>query len=788
MRRMRRSILAVLILLAVPASALAETQSQREHDHGAGGVAEARRGHAATKPPDQVAGGAITVEPTEGLASALQTVRVTLAAGAAPVDLAFPARFSQRAINGHAFVKGTPRGRRLDASGRTVSLDVSGLPAGTYRLPVRRGGAVIGTAVFRLYARRREGGDERAATGPFGRLGRVPVDSSNDNTEESEAFIVAEPDNPQRIAAFGNDIDGSGLGGLNISNDGGATWSHPSFPTLFNRTGGVPEVQMPSGDPILAADANGNIWAGGLSKCGAPTSHAQIFVNRLAGPSGTSLQLQNVALPILHGDCNAIQDKPQMTIDNTPASPTYGRLYVVWGDPDPSGATNEVVSYCDTRPGGVLNAAACDSPGNWKAPVAITDAPGSYITSDPAVGPDGKLYVVWWDYSATNAIGIDMCDPVAHAGQCNAAGDWGTDRIVASLTTHSGNLVPFLCPTVAQPGGRAGPVPSVAVDRASGRLYVAWSDLSTTGDSRCTVDPTSGSGRQPSATQDAFHSYVASAPDYATMTANPATPSYARGTNIIGDAGDHWFPWVAVDQSTGQPWVDLYSTRDDATRRTARFYARAVLPAPDSTRVSYGPLTPVSSDATDYSTDPCCQFGNDYGDYEGLDAAGGSVFAAWTHRLAGDDGDVYVNVLSPAISPPEVPGDDAIPVPPPPPPPPPPAPAPKAVVKKPIVKLVSFATRLDRKGRYALKLKAVGEAAAGRATLRIATGNRRKLVSGLLATSGNKPLVLRIKLKATDLAMLKRKHQLKVKLSISLTDVAGHTVSTSKTFTLRPAQ
>jgi hypothetical protein len=110
------------------------------------------------------------------------------------------------------------------------------------------------------------------------------------------------------------------------------------------------------------------------------------------------------------------------------------------------------------------------------------------------------------------------------------------------------------------------------------------------------------------------------------------------------------------------------------------------------------------------------------------------------------------------------------------------------VVKKPIVKLVSFAKRLDRKGRYALKLKAVGEAAAGRATLRIATGNRRKLVSGLLATSGNKPLVLRIKLKATDLAMLKRKHQLKVKLSISLTDIAGHTVSTSKTFTLRPAQ
>ena len=47
--------------------------------------------------------------------------------------------------------------------------------------------------------------------------------------------------------------------------------------------------------------------------------------------------------------------------------------------------------------------------------------------------------------------------------------------------------------------------------------------------------------------------------------------------------GDHWFPWVAVDQSTGQAYVDLYSTRDDATRRSANFYVRAVVPGAGST-------------------------------------------------------------------------------------------------------------------------------------------------------------------------------------------------------------
>jgi hypothetical protein len=86
--------------------------------------------------------------------------------------------------------------------------------------------------------------------------------------------------------------------------------------------------------------------------------------------------------------------------------------------------------------------------------------------------------------------------------------------------------------------------------------------------------------------------------------------------------------------------------------------------------VSYGPLTAVSSDATNYSDEDCCGFGNDYGDYTGLDAAGGNVFAVWTHRLLNHDGDVFVNVLPASAvpaAPTDVPFDDAIDAGPPPP-------------------------------------------------------------------------------------------------------------------------
>jgi hypothetical protein len=797
MSAMRR-LLVVLALLALPGSAMAQAP---EHEHGGGDIAQARHAHGATRPPDPVAGGAISVQPTEGFASALRTVRISLASGAGAVDLAFPRRFSQRASNGRAFMRGRPLGGHLGAADRSVDLDVSGLPAGTYRVPVRRGGALLGTAEFRLYAQRKEGREEEEGekqAGPFGRLGRVPVDSSGDDSEESETFIVADPDTPARFASYGNDIElpPAGTGGLNVTNDGGANWAHVTFPMQFDIKGSLlDELENPSGDPILAADTQGNIWAGGLSTCTTLGTASHIFVNRLAGPSGTTPLSKNVAIPFLHGGggvCNPlteiIQDKPQMTIDNTSSSTTFGRIYVTWDDPDPSGAVNEVVSYCDSRPT-VTN---CDSADHWSDPAVITDTPGSYITSDPAVGPDGKVYVAWWDYSARNAIGIDVCDPVAHSGHCDAAADWGTDRIVASLSTHSGAPVPFACPTLAQPGGRAAPVPSLAVDHSSGRIYVAWSDLATTGSTRCFVK-FDGEGSPPDPTQDTFKSYVASAPDYATLTTDPATPSQVRGTNIIGDAGDHWFPWVAVDQSTGQAWVDLYSTRDDATRKTARFYARAVVPG-SGTRVSYGPLTPVSDDATDYSDKPCCQFDNDYGDYTGLDAASGSVFAVWTHRLLGGDGDVFVNVLAPPVAPTETPVDDAILPPPPPPPPPattgatpiPPPPRPPAGPDrtKPVLKL-TFAKTADRRGRYRLSLKATGEAAAGRATLRLAKKRGRRLASGLLATSGSKPLKLVLKLKPKDLRTLKRRHRLRVKLTISLEDIAGNTARTSKTFTLR---
>jgi hypothetical protein len=936
----RRSLPVLLLWLALPATALAAPERERDRDRGA-----VRGGAAAPQDHHALPAGALTVSPAIGPAGLTSEVTMSVHldrdANGASLLAELPQIFIKRAASGLRYA-GTPRLRR-SANGRATSsangrdltialgsasagsdvsftIDVSGLPAGEWPIALRWRDASgetkqLGAVAFALVPARREPpreGDE-GPTGAFGRLApvRLEQDVSNDGFEESETFVAANPADPARVVSAANDISSDGTGGVFLSDDAGRSFRALHVPTTFSLPGGGTEPEVPSGDPIAAADDLGNIWMGGLSLCDrhTSTSRSHIFVNRIAAGTST-FRPANAAIPFFSGDgggscgssSEAVQDKPQMTIDDWPSSPNYGRLYVTWDDLVLSGpgkdSVHEVISFCDTRVAGISQAARCDSGTNWSAPVRISDTGGSYITSDPAVGPDGTVYVAWWDYSANNRISIDRCVPPAN---CGSAASWGTDSVIAALSTGSVTLaspqVPFACPIVAQPGGRAAPVPSIATaddGTADGRLYVAWSDLrSGSGSTRCDIDPNPLSpnyGTPPLLTHETFDSFVATASDYATLTNGATTPSATRGARIFADNdttptaanSDDWFPWVAVDHSTGNAYVDVYSTVGDATRRTANFYLATVAAPAIGTQPSIGPPKKLTEVASDYSQSSdavpgaCCQFQNDYGDYEGLAAASGVVYPVWTFRTGfGDDGDIHMDVtarrprvntgdasgvatdaatLGGTVNPGGGPatyhfdfgptaaygsraptsesdaGSDA-------------AdhavsasvtglapgttyhyrlvatscggcgvgtvsgadrvfttagtstsgttgttsttPTPPAVDRTPPKLKVTFATRADRRGRYTVKLGPAGEAASGTATLRLATGSKRKLASGLLATSGSKSLKLVIKLKRKDLALLKRKRKLRVTLTVSLTDVAGNTAKGKKTFTLR---
>jgi phosphodiesterase/alkaline phosphatase D-like protein len=534
-------------------------------------------------------------------------------------------------------------------TGDRASFEVTdvGIPAGTYELPFFWRNAAgrtkrAGTAEVRFYAPSRDPPTTTLATPG------VAANASNDSTEESESFIAVDPADRNRIAV-GINWSAASMP-LWITTDEGLHWTQRVMPQAIDQPGtATTENGDVCCDPTLTADALGNIWFGGLTLPNGGANPSRIVVNRIAA-GGTTFQAQTVGLPV---GASGTQDKPMMTIDNTSTSPTFGRLFVVWDEPA-SGGVRVVVSTCDTRPGGVSNAANCDNADHWTTPARITgNTGGSYIYADVAVGPTGKAYVTWWDYSNTNAIRGSTCTPPLN---CATAANWTGAQNIALLDSTGGAPVPFACPILAQPGGRAAPDPQVDVDHSgganNGRVYVTWGDLHPPGggSTRC-ADATT-----PAASHQTWDAFVAIGSAGGAFPA-PAAASANVGTRLLTDGelggqnrADNWFPWLAIDQSTGVAWADFYSTRDDATRKTANFYARSVT-ASGST-LSVGSLNKVSTGASDYSSitpsNPCCNFRNDYGDYTGLDAAGGVAYPVWSDNSTGDgEAFTFISTLGP---------------------------------------------------------------------------------------------------------------------------------------------
>lgn len=116
----------------------------------------------------------------------------------------------------------------------------------------------------------------------------------------------------------------------------------------------------------------------------------------------------------------------------------------------------------------------------WSAPI---DLSGTKCNgSQPVVGPDGEVYVIWEDFSTRQILGRQSLD----FGQ-----SFGPTFIVASTSDNLASGPPGYCPI----SGRVNPYytscsslfgpgfPAVAIDRTTGprrgSLYVAWSEAAT---------------------------------------------------------------------------------------------------------------------------------------------------------------------------------------------------------------------------------------------------------------------------------------------------------------------
>ena len=689
--------LILMTLIGAPGAAnAAEPAAQRLAERSSGQApallrAKEEAGRGAELPPrgDFEAGGAaVAVAPTELVASSRQTIRI-VAGGreTGTLRVTLPEIFTRRAGSSGLRFAEVPQafnGGRMARAGRVLRLDLAsgrspgisivdnGLPAGVYELGLAveaPGGAVtrLGTAEVRIYAPSRESEAEEAIKrNPWAnpQPSRLAVDSTRDTDEQSETFIGLAPHDPNRITVGYNNTDDIQKGPT-ISDDGGKTFKTLTQPNDFDVRGrATAEPNSVSGDPMIASDPLGNTWYGGLSvdEGNANSGPSRIYVNRIDANT-REFQPRTVGLDFVG---EGQQDKNLMTIDNSPTSPTFGRLYVVWNDlpadPRQSGRL-QVIAFCDTRVNREPAVVRCDEADNWSKPTPVVRDPGSYIYADVAVAGNGDVYFTYWDYSAQNAIRGATCR-AAGTGRCGTPGSFGEPQTVATLNRFAGRPVQFACPTLAAPGGRIGPSPGVEVDRSNGperdRVWVSWGDLrDNSGRTRCEADPVAGAGSPPMPDQLTWDAFAASATgDLPRPAASDKTRSFDVGTKVSPDEGttpapasttntDDFFPWLAIDQSTGRAFIDYYTTSGDGTRRTTDFMV-APLGRGEGTKPSVGERIKVNDVRSDYSggTTACCIFGNDYGDYTGLDASQGKVVPVWTSRRSQtDDGDALISIL-----------------------------------------------------------------------------------------------------------------------------------------------
>jgi hemolysin type calcium-binding protein len=597
-----------------------------------GGPTEPRLQPLVTHPaPDgtrRVLLGELRVKPTAIVAGAKdQDIRITLdpsgAGGPARVGIRLYRPADPSAGRGLDRYNGPKRSLRLSGgSARSLTLQDLNLPAGDYKLRLTNpAGKPIGGSKLVVYAQHRlPPGAGRDSTGRDEAGSRaLPSPSTNNNVsdqagDQAETYATVEPGNSARVAASVN--PSSGNPNVWVSNDfmRPGTDVMRTMPSSSLRRasegGGTVSLDMCC-DPSLAADDRGNIW---LTHLGDSPSY--IATNRIAGPSGTTLQPSNVAVPRATA---GLQDKPMSTIDTWATSPKRYRLYDVWienpGQP-------VVISECDATT--VTN---CDSPENWPDTPARVQ-PGSGTNSYPSVAaaPNGDVYVAWWDQDA-DQIRIDRC---LAAENCTADASWNELSVIDDdLDEGSASDLPFFCPIISAPGGRVAPQTYVDVG-PDGRVYVAYSELRNNGSTRCTA----------SGTDRTFESRIAAG-------AANTFPALNSGVRISDDGAtdlnDHFFPSLAADPSAaGRVESSLYSTKLDSSGATTnQFYVVST-----DGGATYSAMTQISTASSDFSG--ANSDGFDYGDYEGADAAGGLFLPAWTDNRAAQGGDAELFMLTPA--------------------------------------------------------------------------------------------------------------------------------------------
>ncbi len=408
------------------------------------------------------------------------------------------------------------------------------------------------------------------------------VDVSHERGPQSETSVAINSQHPRQIVGGANEIARLPMRGF-FSSDGGKHWGGVDLPLPPNPTNS--QINFGS-DPGVAWDTLGNVYY----------SYIVVFFNQnFAAVTATEMAVARSSdggmswTPTYFGLTTGtarFNDKPMITVDDSPSSPFVNTVYAAW----------DRVSSGDSSHNNILVSRSTDHGLKFSQPVVATTTPGGhrgFIGADPFVGPDGTLFVAWHDF-------------VISAIEESSSTDGG--RTFGPTHTIAATAVPFDVSIPSMSFRRALVYPACAADTSHdsfrGTLYCSWMDETATNGAEIFFARSTNGG-------------VA------------WTGALRVNDDPTGIANDQFNQWLALDPTTGTIVASWDDTRaDPAHLSTNIFYAQST----DGGH-SFSPNVKVTTAPTNEAGGDA-DLGNQYGDYEGIAAFGGLAQPIWTDRRA----------------------------------------------------------------------------------------------------------------------------------------------------------
>ncbi len=403
---------------------------------------------------------------------------------------------------------------------------------------------------------------------------QIQVNNDGTFTPQNETTASSTDFAPERVLMGWNDYQiGSSKTGVGLSTDGGQNWTTQLLrpPPPFRTS--------TEGDPMTAFDnRNGRMWAGAI----AFDFNGGLFVSRVE-PGATSFE------PVVMAALNS--NSPSGFIDKCwmaagpdaldPSNPDKTWLYIAYND-------------------GLIRSS--DLGETWTNPVSL----GGGLGFLPRVGPNGELYVLYWD----GGFGIRL------------RRSFNNGATIQGPFTVANRMDSWAFETDRVPGDfRVVPLAHLAVDPNGGTLYVVYFDTTNIIGGNRNLDL-----------------YFTKSTDQGASWTVPVTINQ----NETSPPSDSFFPWIECDQN-GRLHMVFHDTRDAGPQSDSASPGR--MDAYYSTSDDAGATWTDTRLSTSTFSSGDDGFGDGFmGDYHGMAVGGNFVYPSYVSTQE-FNADVFTNVI-----------------------------------------------------------------------------------------------------------------------------------------------